>query len=542
MLIGVDFDNTIVSYDALFHRVALERGLIPESLPVNKTTVRDHLRAAGREDAWTEMQGEVYGARMHEAEPFPGVIAFFRDCHERGVPVVIISHKTRHPFRGAQHDLHAAARGWLEAHGFFSASGAALPASAVHFELTKANKLARVRAAGCTHFIDDLPELLTDAAFPIGVERLLFDPASLHAAAPDLPTVRSWSVLHGRLLPSERWSDAADALLTDALQISVGAPEPVSGGANNRVYRIPLRSGRHAIAKRYFRRAGDPRDRFGTERAFYHFAAAAGVTQIPAALGWDEAEQLGVFDCIKGTRIPSADSSHLDQALEFVSALNRARHLPEAAGLPEASEACFSIDAHLAAVRRRLAVLESLPAEDALDAEARTFVQGSLQPAWAAVEEEVQLWHAPLRRSFTLPRAERCVSPSDFGSHNALLGEHGRLVFFDFEYAGWDDPAKLVCDFFCQPDVPAPRHEFERFAASVALALDLTDPAEFLTRCRLLLPLHQLKWACILLNEFTVSGRSRRAFALGSEAAAARRSRQLTRARSMIAQPRLAAA
>ncbi len=542
MLIGVDFDNTIVSYDALFHRVALERGLIPECLPVNKTTVRDHLRAAGREDAWTEMQGEVYGARMHEAEPFPGVLAFFRACHERGVPVVIISHKTRHPFRGAQHDLHAAARGWLEAQGFFAESGAALPANAVHFELTKADKLARVRTAGCTHFIDDLPELLTDAAFPTGIERLLFDSASLHSAAPDILMVRSWSALHERLLPNERWLDAADALLTDDLQIAAGQPEPVSGGANNRVYRIPLRSGRHAIAKRYFRRAGDSRDRFATERAFYHFAATAGVTQIPAAIGWDEAEQLGVFDCIKGIRIQSADSSHLDQALEFVAALNRARHLPEAAILPEASEACFSIDAHLAAVRRRLAALDALPLGDALDVEARDFVQESLHPAWAAAEEEVQMWHAPLRRSFTLPRGERCISPSDFGFHNTLLTGCDRLVFFDFEYAGWDDPAKLVCDFFCQPDVPAPRHEFERFAASVALALNLTDPSEFLTRCHLLLPLHQLKWACILLNEFTVTGRSRRTFALGPEAAAARRARQLTRARSMIAQPRLAAA
>jgi tyrosyl-tRNA synthetase len=28
--------------------------------------------------------------------------------------------------------------------------------------------------------------------------------------------------------------------------------------------------------------------------------------------------------------------------------------------------------------------------------------------------------------------------------------------FLDFEYAGWDGPAKLVCDFFCQPALPAP--------------------------------------------------------------------------------------
>ena len=33
MLIGVDFDNTIVCYDGLFHRVAVEQGLIPQKFP-----------------------------------------------------------------------------------------------------------------------------------------------------------------------------------------------------------------------------------------------------------------------------------------------------------------------------------------------------------------------------------------------------------------------------------------------------------------------------------------------------------------------------
>jgi hypothetical protein len=42
-------------------------------------------------------------------------------------------------------------------------------------------KLARVAAVGCTHFIDDLPELLTHPLFPAQVRRILFDP---HTAAP----------------------------------------------------------------------------------------------------------------------------------------------------------------------------------------------------------------------------------------------------------------------------------------------------------------------------------------------------------------------
>ena len=78
MHIGVDFDNTVVCYDVLFHKVARERGIIPTDLPVSKSDVRNHLRRLNQEDAWTAMQGMVYGPRITEAAPYPGVIEFFQ--------------------------------------------------------------------------------------------------------------------------------------------------------------------------------------------------------------------------------------------------------------------------------------------------------------------------------------------------------------------------------------------------------------------------------------------------------------------------------
>jgi hypothetical protein len=547
MLIGVDFDNTIVSYDALFHRIATERGLIPADLPVNKTAVRDHLRATGREEIWTEMQGEVYGARMAEAAPFPGVREFFRVCRERGVAVVIISHKTRHPFRGEQHDLHTAARTWLALQGFFDAAGAGLRDEAVHFELTKADKITRIRTAGCTHFIDDLPELLTDATFPTTIERLLFDPSGLHVSTAGVRSMRSWRELPGTLLGEESWIPAARNILSRERErparhgIANGTPAlpsptptAVAGGANNRVYHLPLEGGRRAIAKRYFRRAGDARDRFATERAFYRFANAAGVTQIPTVFGWDASEQLGVFHCVEGHRPVAVQTGHLDEALRFVTALNESRLLPEASALPIAAEACFSLETHLGAVRQRVAALTEMREDTALDAAAAVFVRDDLRPAWQIVERSILDRYAFTRRAQTLTSDERCISPSDFGFHNSLLTTEDRIVFFDFEYAGWDDPAKLVCDFFCQPDVPAPHEEFDRFIAILSKGLKLRDIAGFAQRCQALLPVYQVKWACILLNEFTPAGRERRAFSLGDEAAASRRARQLARARGMI--------
>ena len=59
-------------------RAAAEQGLIPPDLPPTKSSVRDYLRQFDQEDASTALQGQVYGARILEAEPCPGVLEFFR--------------------------------------------------------------------------------------------------------------------------------------------------------------------------------------------------------------------------------------------------------------------------------------------------------------------------------------------------------------------------------------------------------------------------------------------------------------------------------
>ena len=170
--IGIDFDNTIVSYDELFRSVAIEQRLVPESVPASKTEVRNYLRNAGKEDAWTAMQGLVYGKRMPEAKAFPGVIDFIRACYRAEIPVFIASHRTKFPIVGESVDLHASALDWLRLQGIPDF----IPAERIYFELTKEAKLEQIRHHAFTHFIDDLPEFLTMPAFALSTQRILFNP------------------------------------------------------------------------------------------------------------------------------------------------------------------------------------------------------------------------------------------------------------------------------------------------------------------------------------------------------------------------------
>lgn len=192
-VVGVDFDNTIALYDELFRRVARERGLVEAPGPAGKAGIRDAIRARpdGERD-WQRVQAEVYGPRMGQAEPMDGVREFLEACGRAGTAVYVVSHKTAFAeCDETRTDLRQAALRWLEERALV-ADGGPLQPDRVFFEDTRAAKVARIGALGCTHFVDDLPEVFLDAGFPRGVAGLLLAPDG-RAAPPGVRAVRSWA-------------------------------------------------------------------------------------------------------------------------------------------------------------------------------------------------------------------------------------------------------------------------------------------------------------------------------------------------------------
>ena len=192
MRIGFDFDNTIVSYDELFYQVATEQELVPSDLPKNKIAVRDYLRSIDNENAWTEMQGYVYGSRMKDAIEYPDVIEFIKLARDKDITMFIVSHKTKYPFAGPKYDLHDAARDWIE-NSLIDDKTALIASDHIFFELTKEEKIARIAECKCDYFIDDLPEILKMPGFPERTQRILFDPENNHTNENMHAKLSSWN-------------------------------------------------------------------------------------------------------------------------------------------------------------------------------------------------------------------------------------------------------------------------------------------------------------------------------------------------------------
>ena len=193
-IIGVDFDNTIVSYDDIMHRVAVQRGLIHPSVRKSKKHIRDSIRKLpDGEIEWQKLQGIVYGSRMGEARLIEGVQTFFNLCKQNKVAVYIVSHKTEYAnFDETRTNLRLAALAWMRKNSFFETDGLGLSQENVYFESTRREKIKRIRNLGCTHFIDDLEETFLEDSFPTNVEKILYAPHMQYSSLPGVRVVTTW--------------------------------------------------------------------------------------------------------------------------------------------------------------------------------------------------------------------------------------------------------------------------------------------------------------------------------------------------------------
>lgn len=174
--IGLDLDNTLISYEKVFCAYARARGLVGPEFSGGKDEVRDALRSSpGGELSWQTLQGAVYGRGVAEAELFPGAAEFLLRARQQGCEIVIVSHKTVFGHYDPEKvNLRDAALAWMRDQGFFDADRFGLSPANVWFAGTRPEKIAKIRELSVECFVDDLPEVLEHRDFPRGVTGILF--------------------------------------------------------------------------------------------------------------------------------------------------------------------------------------------------------------------------------------------------------------------------------------------------------------------------------------------------------------------------------
>jgi hypothetical protein len=294
--------------------------------------------------------------------------------------------------------------------------------------------------------------------------------------------------LHAELL-----SDLQRILKTEQVEIVAR-----KGGGNSVVFCVEANGTKMAV-KSYPPYAPGKRDRLSAEVMVYQFLNEHKVASVPALKMFSEDNRLLMMDWIDGEIPNEYVDQDIDQAIHFLQSIANLNNIEAAKALPQAAEACLSLTTIIDQVAKRLQRLQlAAQHEPAL----MLFLQEEFIPMFiycqqAAVDGYQQ---EGLSIDAELDESKRSLIPADFGFHNTIRDQAGKLYFFDFDYFGWDDPVKLLADILWHPKMQLSQQHRQRFISGVTKVYR-NDP-DFLTRFNHTLALFGLRWTLIYLNEF----------------------------------------
>jgi len=492
--ISIDLDNTIACYDHVFSNIAVKLGYLDEEVIMSKEDIKEDLFTRFGESSWQKLQGKVYGKYMMAAEIFPGFMEFLYLGIIRGLDIDIVSHKTEFGhFDEEKISLRDKARQWLEAKGIVGAGDLAVNIDRVFFGDTRAVKIIRINDIDSSVLIDDLPEVLEDSLLYSGIERILFDPKNDKTYFKGF-TAKSWREITRHVIGDWTEEDIRVVLNKKFPELGIRNVSKIKGRANSEVFRLDGSYAGQFFLKIYPDLQLDARTRLHNEVSAIKLLSNNDFP-VPRHIDNDTDLNWAVFEYIDGIKVANTDPDFIDESWDFISDLNE--KFPYAQykdNFGFASEACICGDNLIQQIKSRLHRFDKSESS-----QLKAFIKDEFLPEFmayktATVPRNRFLFETPLRESNYI------LSPSDFGSHNALRNPRGEIVYFDFEYFGWDDPVKLISDFLWHPGMEISIEQKQKWLEKAAILFE--HDSGFMQRLNCYMPLFAFKWCLILLNEF----------------------------------------
>lgn len=279
------------------------------------------------------------------------------------------------------------------------------------------------------------------------------------------------------------------------LKCDVDTIRKLDGGINSKVYCCSNQEGRWVI-KSYATHQERQSNRMKAEVEFLEYANKVTPGYTPKIYHQDRFRNCVIMEMLDGEPFQPSEvvcEQETEKGLQFLRQLNRDRSLAAKYIHCQAAEGYLSIFEQIENIRSRLERLSArfVCTESQLHAMGLiSYTEQALKKAEDCFEE----YRLNGLVEDRISKSQLYVSPSDFGFHNAIRGRSA-VYFIDFEFAGWDDPAKTIIDFILQPKCP------------VDISLDrlLAIYPEFhvealLRRCKVMFPILRAKWLCIILS------------------------------------------
>ncbi len=266
----------------------------------------------------------------------------------------------------------------------------------------------------------------------------------------------------------------------------------IKGGLNSKVYLLDLNN-KKLVIKIY----GDKnKSKIKREKLFYNYLIKINNPNVINPLFFDVKKNFALFPFISGKKIKKIKKKHLLELLQFLNNINKKKKFTN---LPFAIDGINDRNQHIKLCEKKINELKKIKVNYSIKKDFKYFLKKKLIPKFAELKENFNNTAFQKFKKIKINKNQMVISPSDLGFHNIIYSKK-KLVFFDFEYAGLDDPIKLICDFFCQPDQSLSVSQKEIFIKKIYFKNYTLSQIKSYTK--IFLPFHKLKWCCIILNVF----------------------------------------
>lgn len=246
--------------------------------------------------------------------------------------------------------------------------------------------------------------------------------------------------------------------------------------------------------KFYKNSINDKRDRIGAESRFTALLKEGGFKNFPNILLTNEKDNWSLFEWLDGEKVINPNKKDLEELTFFIKKIQMLRNLKYAKNIGNASEACFNLVEH-----KKLVIFRVKEIINASTGSVKKWFKNEVFESLNKCEVKYKKYFSLSNSNFVIN--PKILSPSDIGFHNVLKIKK-KLYFHDFEYAGWDDPYKLIVDILIQPENVLSKKTSMEIINSLNPFLSIKNDLNYL---KVYLILYRAKWVSIIFKRILFS-------------------------------------
>jgi hypothetical protein len=487
--IGLDFDNTIVNYDRVFHFLAKKKYKL-SSLHNTKKEIRKKIINLKGERSWMAMQGQAYGKHMYKAEMSLGFKNFLHRAIINDSKIFIISHKTEFGhFDKSKTNLRKKSYEWI-AKNINKNEKIKINKKNIFFLSSISSKINKIKELKLNYFIDDLELILNDKDFPKSTTKILYNTPTKNNSFVNYINWREIShYIFGKEQPRElvKWIEKTSNLKIKKIK-------KIKGQKNSQVFKVVTNKNKELLLKYYPDPKNDKVNR--SENEFNSLKLIRNIsTEVPKSILLNTSLNFALYEFIKGKKINKIKSDDIYNILKFIRKIQKIKNTKNTL-IKNAKESCLSINDLIIQINNRYAKLLEVNIKNK-NIKLKKFLH-----EFNSVKDNI---YNLIYKNFSkknilnkLPNHQQIIHPADFGFHNSIKS-NTKIYFIDFEYLGFDDPVKLICDFYWHPAMKLDKNISKLWLHE---SLKVFNYKNISVKLQFLLNAYGLRWSLIILNDF----------------------------------------